>query len=192
MILPHHGKWPQIDSTAFIAPTADLIGEVEIGSQSSVWFQCVVRGDVNWIRIGDRTNIQDQSLLHVTRKTSPLLIGDEVTVGHRVTLHGCTIGDRCLIGMGAVILDDAEIGHDCIVGASALVTKGVKIPPKSLVIGAPAKVARPLTQEELEFLKKSAANYVGDSVEYRTYVRGPERLGSNPHELGGTEGDDGT
>lgn len=183
MILPHHGCWPVIHETAFVAPSADVIGEVEIGSHSSVWFQVVIRGDVHSIQIGNRTNIQDHSMLHVTRKKSPLKIGDEVTVGHRVTLHGCTLGNRILVGMGAIIMDDAEIGDDCIIGAGALVTKGTKVPPKSLVIGMPARVARELTPEELEFLPRSAANYVGDAMDYYSYVRGPEKLGKDLSDL---------
>ncbi len=183
MILPHHGKWPQIHETAWIAPSADVIGEVEIGELSSVWFQVVIRGDVHWIKIGKRTNVQDHSMLHVTRKKSPLTIGDDVTIGHRVTLHGCTIGNRVLLGMGAIVLDDAQVGDDCIVGAGALVTKGTIVPNGSLVIGAPAKVARPLKPEELAFLKQSAENYVGDSREYQSYVRGPARLGTSNEDL---------
>lgn len=183
MILPHHGIWPKLHETAFIAPSADIIGDVEIGGHCSVWFQVVIRGDVNTIRIGDRTNIQDHSMLHVTRKTSPLKIGDEVTVGHRAMIHGCTIGNRVLVGMGAIILDDAEIGDDCIIGAGALVTKGTKIPPKSLVIGMPAKVARPLKQEEIDWLRQSAENYVGDAMEYYRYVRGPARMGAEHADL---------
>jgi carbonic anhydrase/acetyltransferase-like protein (isoleucine patch superfamily) len=183
MILPHHEVWPKIHETAFIAPSADIIGDVEIGADSSVWFQVVIRGDVHSIRIGTRTNIQDHSMLHVTRGQSPLKIGDEVTVGHRVTLHGCTVGNRVLIGMGAIVLDDAIIGDDCIIGAGALVTKGVKIPPGSLVIGSPGKVARALKPEELAFLPKSAENYVNDSAEYRGYVRGPQRLGQEDLDL---------
>lgn len=191
MIIPHHGKWPQVHETAFVAPSADLVGEVEIGEDSSVWFQVVVRGDVNRIRIGRRTNIQDHSMLHVTRpkqaddagKGSPLTIGDDVTVGHRVTLHGCTVGSRVLIGMGAIVLDDAVIGDDCIVGAGALITKGAVIPSGSLVIGMPAKVVRALKPDELAFLPKSAANYVRDLIEYRGSVPGPSRLGSQHLDL---------
>lgn len=188
MILPHHGRWPNIHETAFVAPSADVIGEVEIGAHSSIWFQVVVRGDVNTIRIGTRTNVQDHSMLHVTRKTSPLKIGDEVTVGHRVTLHGCTIGNRVLLGMGSIVLDDAEIGDECVIGAGTLVTKGVKIPPRSLVLGSPGKVVRELRPDEIAFLAQSAANYVGDLAEYRSYVRGPARLGDDDSDL---EHDDG-
>ena len=183
MILPHHGRWPKVHETAFVAPSADVIGEVEIGAHSSVWFQVVIRGDVHQITIGERTNIQDHSLLHCTRKMSPLRIGNDVTVGHRATLHGCTIGDRVLVGMGAIVLDDAIVGDECIIGAGALVTKGAKIPAKSLVVGMPAKVKRTLTAEELAFLPKSAANYVGDSAEYHGYVPGPVRLGDNQSDL---------
>lgn len=183
MILPHHGKSPQIHETAFIAPSADVIGDVVIGAQSSIWFQVVVRGDVNDIKIGSRTNVQDHSMLHVTRKTSPLRIGDEVTVGHRVLLHGCTVGNRVLVGMGAIILDDAVIADDCIVGAGSLVTKGKTFPSGSLIMGSPAKVVRPLNPEELAFLKKSADNYVKDSAEYRGYVLGPKTLGQDGRDL---------
>lgn len=183
MILPHHGIWPKIHETAFVAPSADVIGDVEIGAESSVWFQVVIRGDVNDIKIGARTNIQDQSCLHVTRRKAPLRIGDDVTVGHRVMLHGCTLGNRILVGMGAIVMDHAVIGDDCIVGAGALVTQGTEVPSGSLVMGSPAKVARPLKPEELAFLKQSAQNYVGDSREYRSYVRGPRRLGSSQADL---------
>ena len=175
MIIPHHKIWPKIHDSAFIAPSADIIGEVEIGKESSVWFQVVIRGDVHAIKIGNRTNVQDQSMLHVTWKRSPLIIGDEVTVGHRVTLHGCKIGNRVLIGMGSIILDDAEIGDECVIGAGALITQRQKIPPRSMVLGAPAKVVRELKPEEIAFLKQSADHYVDDSREYLTYVPGPRR-----------------
>ena len=183
MILPHHGKWPQIHETAFIAPSADIIGEVEIGEESSIWFQVVVRGDVMPIKIGRRTNVQDLSMLHVTRKKAALTIGDEVTVGHRVMLHGCSIGNRVLVGMGAILMDHVEVGDDCIIGAGALLTQGMKVPAKSLVFGSPAKVVRELKQEEIDFLRKSAENYVGDSREYRSYVQGPRKLGRDDRDL---------
>ncbi len=171
MILPHKGFNPVIPESCFIAPSADIIGDVELGEESSVWFQVVIRGDVNRIRIGARTNVQDGSVLHVTRnhppmKGAPLTIGDDVTIGHRVTLHGCTLGSRILVGMGAVILDEAVIGDDSIVAAGALVTKGKQFPPKSLIQGAPAKAVRELTTEELHLLKASATNYVGDTKLY--------------------------
>ncbi len=171
-ILPHHGKWPEIDPSVFLAPSADIVGEVSIGAESSIWFQCVVRGDVNWIKIGKRTNIQDHSMLHVDRRGSPLTIGDEVTVGHRVMLHGCTIGDRCLVGMGAIVMNNAVVGEDSIIGAGALITEGKSFPPRSLIMGMPAKAVRELTEEELKYLQKSAANYVGDSREYIELLAG--------------------
>lgn len=178
MILAHPTKdcRPVIPASVFVAPTADVIGEVTIGEHSSIWFQVVVRGDVNWIKIGARTNIQDQSCLHVTRRKSPLTIGDEVTVGHRVMLHGCTLGSRILVGMGSIIMDDAVIGDDCIIGAGALVTQRTVVPAGHLVMGSPAKVVRPLKQEELDYLKKSAQNYVNDSAEYMNFLKTKELL----------------
>ncbi|MFQ5587311.1 MAG: gamma carbonic anhydrase family protein [Nitrospiria bacterium] len=157
---------PVIPADVFIAPSADVIGDVEIGVESSVWFGTVIRGDVHYIRIGARTNIQDLSMLHVTRKTHPLVIGNEVTVGHHVTLHGCTVKDRVLVGMGAVILDGARIGEDCIIGAGALVTQGMEIPPGSLAFGNPARVRRSLTVEEKAFLPESARQYRELSLNY--------------------------
>ena len=171
MILPHKGIEPVVPESCFVAPSADIIGDVELGEESSVWFQVVIRGDVNHVRIGTRTNIQDGSILHVTRdkppmKGAPLIIGDDVTIGHRVTLHGCTLKNRILVGMGAVILDGAEIGDDSIVAAGALVTKGKKFPAGSLIQGSPAKVERELTGAEISMLKASAMNYVGDTKLY--------------------------
>ncbi len=183
MILPYRGHWPKIHETAFVAPSADIIGDVEIGGHSSIWFQVVIRGDVHRIRVGNNTNIQDHSMLHVTREKSPLHIGHDVTIGHRVTLHGCTIHNRVLVGMGAIILDDAEIGEDCLIGAGALLTKNTKIPARSLVLGVPGRVVRALTEVEVAGLAQSAENYVGDCIEYHGYVAGPVRVGSSPLEL---------
>jgi carbonic anhydrase/acetyltransferase-like protein (isoleucine patch superfamily) len=192
MILPHREVNPVIPDSCFVAPSADIIGDVVLGEESSVWFQVVIRGDVNSIRIGSRTNIQDGSVLHVTRdkkpmKGAPLLIGDEVTIGHRVTLHGCTLKDRILVGMGATILDGAVIGDDSIVAAGALVTKGKVFPPRSLIQGSPAKVVRELTDEEVAILKASAENYVGDT---RIYNEEFEHLFSD-HDHGEGCGDEG-
>jgi gamma-carbonic anhydrase len=183
MIIPHHGHTPRIHETAFIAPSADIIGDVEIGEHSSIWFQAVLRGDVHRIRVGARTNIQDHSVLHVTRDQSACTVGDDVTVGHRATLHGCTIGNRVLVGMGAIILDDAVIGDDCLIGAGALVTKGTKVPSGHLVLGSPAKVTRRLKPEEIAFLPKSAAGYVSDASEYRAFVPAAPRLGNSTADL---------
>ncbi len=149
-----------------VVDSAQIIGDVEIGEESSVWFNAVVRGDVNYIRIGKRTNIQDGCVLHVARRTLPLIIGDEVTVGHNVTLHACTVGSRVLVGMGATVMDGAEIGDNSIVGAGSLVTPGTKIPSNSLALGSPARVKRELTEEELRGIRESAAHYVADIETY--------------------------
>jgi len=159
MLRTYRGVAPIVAANAFIEDTAVVIGDVVIGSDSSVWFHAVVRGDVHFIRIGHRTNIQDLSLLHVTHDTYPLTLGDDITIGHRVTLHGCTIRDRVLVGMGAIIMDGAVVEEDCIIGAGSLVTERTQIPPKSLVIGSPAKVKRTLTDDELSWIKESASNY---------------------------------
>jgi gamma-carbonic anhydrase len=166
MIHPFKEKKPQIDASALVMESAQIIGDVVIGEESSVWFNAVIRGDVNHIRIGKYTNIQDGCVLHVARRTLPLIIGDEVTVGHNVILHACTIGSQCLIGMGAIVMDGAEIGESSIIGAGSLVTPGTKIPPRSLVLGSPAGVKRELTEEEIRGIRESAANYVGDIENY--------------------------
>lgn len=167
MIKPYKGIWPRIDESVYMDESAIVIGDVEIGARSSLWCNAVVRGDVHYIRIGERTNVQDNSVLHVTKDTYPLVIGDDITIGHSVTLHGCTVRDRCLIGMGAVILDNAEIGEDSLVAAGALVTEGMKVPPGSLLMGVPAKVVRETTAEEKARILRSAGNYIGYSDNYR-------------------------
>jgi len=160
MIAPFVENYPTVPSSVFIAESAQVIGNVTIGAYSSIWFGSVVRGDVHYIRIGERTNIQDLSVLHVTRKTHPLVVGNEVTVGHHTTLHGCTIFDRTLIGMGAIVLDGAVVSAGSIVGAGALVPEGMIVPSGVLVVGVPAKVRRELTPEEKGFLLQSSKNYV--------------------------------
>ena len=166
MIRTFQGIKPTIAASAFIEETAVVIGDVVIGEESSVWFHAVVRGDVHSIRIGRRTNIQDLSVLHVTHETHPTVLGDDVTVGHHVVLHGCTIKDRVLIGMGALIMDGAVIGEDCVVGAGALVTERTIVPPKSLILGALAKVKRPVTEAVLAWIRESAQNYVRYTRQY--------------------------
>ncbi|PID47703.1 MAG: gamma carbonic anhydrase family protein [Proteobacteria bacterium] len=158
---------PKIGKNVFIAPSADIIGGVEIGEDSSVWFNCVLRGDVHFIKIGKRTSIQDLSMLHVTHYKKPdksdghpTIIGDDVTIAHKVMLHGCTIENACLIGMSATILDGAVIGYESIVGANSLVTKHKKFPPRSLILGNPARLVRSLSDAEVASLYKSAKNYV--------------------------------
>lgn len=167
MILPFEGKFPKLHESVFVVDGAYIIGDVEIGKDSSVWFNTVIRGDVNYIRIGERTNIQDLSMLHVEKDLYPLIIGNEVTIGHSVTLHGCRIKDRCLIGMGAIILNNAEIGEESIIGAGTLVTENTVIPPRSLVIGSPGRVKRKVTEEELKWIEVSAQNYVNYVRRYR-------------------------
>lgn len=154
------GQTPRIDPSAFVAETAAVIGDVEIGARSSLWFGAVLRGDVHQIRVGDETSIQDNAVVHVTQHRNGTYVGSRVTVGHNVTLHGCTIGDQCIIGMGCVILDRAEVGDRCIIGAGALVTPGTKIPAGYLAVGSPARPSRLLREEELAWLDASAQHYV--------------------------------
>ena len=166
------GKTPVIHPSCFVAPDATLIGDIVMGRNSSIWFRCVLRADVQPVRIGERTNIQDGSIVHGTkegggRKGAATSIGSEVTVGHGVILHGCQIADRCLIGMGSIIMDGAKIESDVIVGAGSLVVEGQHIPSGHLALGRPAKVLRPLSAEELQFLKISAQNYIDYSSWYQ-------------------------
>jgi gamma-carbonic anhydrase len=153
------GTTPLIASNVYVAPSAILLGKVSIGSGSSVWFQSVIRADINEIRIGSETNIQDGSILHVADQYG-LAIGNQVSCGHRAILHACSIHDRVLVGMNAVVMDGAEVGAGSIIGAGALLTKGTRIPPGSLVLGSPAKVARPLTLNEQRGIEDLAAKYV--------------------------------
>ncbi len=173
MIYPFKHWSPKPVKNSWIADSADVIGNVTIGEDVSIWFGSVIRGDVHKITIGDRTNIQDLSMLHVTHYKKddmsdghPTIIGSDVTIGHRVMLHGCTIEDACLIGMSATILDGAVIGKESIVGAGALVTKNKKFPPRSLIMGTPAKLIRELTDAEVQELYDSAARYVEFKNDY--------------------------
>lgn len=167
MISAFQNNHPKIDETAFVADNATIIGDVEIGAQSSVWFGAVVRGDVNYIRIGARTNIQDGSIIHVSSKTHPTILEDEVTLGHRVTLHGCRVERGSLIGIGAIVLDGARIGAHSLIGAGSLVTPNTIIPPRSLVLGSPARVRRELTEEEIYKQARFWQNYVELSRVYQ-------------------------
>ena len=160
MIRPFRGKHPQIHPTAYVADTAVVIGDVEIGAESSVWFGAVVRGDVFYIRIGARTNIQDGTVIHVTNGTHATILEDEVTVGHNVTLHGCHVERGCLVGMGSIVMDDVRVGAQSLIAAGALVSPGTQIPPRSLVMGVPARVKRPLTDEEVAGLDVYWQNYI--------------------------------
>ncbi|MBX7149443.1 gamma carbonic anhydrase family protein [bacterium] len=170
MILPFKNINPNIGKDVFLAPQSVVIGDVEIGEGSSVWFNTVIRGDVNTIRIGKKTNIQDLTMVHVTNADAPkpanTVIGDYVTIGHRVIVHGCTVKDRSLIGMGAILLDNAVIEEDCIIGAGSLVTSGTVIPAGSMAFGNPAKVVRKLTDIEKAMLIVSAEHYYELSKKY--------------------------
>lgn len=166
IILPYRDILPKIAPSAFIAPTATVIGDVEIGEDAGIWFGCIIRGDVNIIRIGARTNIQDGTIVHVMRDTHPTTLGDEVTVGHAAVLHGCTLHDRVLVGMGAVILNGAVVESDSIIAAGALVVEGARIPARSLVMGRPAAVKRALTDQEVASIRDYAARYVKYRLDY--------------------------
>lgn len=166
-IRSYQGRGPEIAASAYIDPASVIIGDVVIGEDSSVWPLCVVRGDVNYIRIGARTNIQDGSILHVMKDEYPLILGDDITVGHAVTLHGCTIESRCLIGMRATILNGVVIGEGSIVAAGTLLTERTVIPPRSLVVGAPGRVKRMLTAIDQATIDRYAERYVNYKNIYR-------------------------
>ncbi len=168
LIRSYRGRTPKIAPTAYIDPAAVVIGDVTLGEDSSVWPGTVLRGDVNFIRIGARTNIQDGSVLHVLRDDFPLILGDSVTVGHGVILHGCTVESRCLIGMGAIILNGARIGSGSIVAAGTLVPEGTVVAPGSLFMGHPGKFRRPLTDEDQASIDRYAARYVEYKETYRS------------------------
>ncbi len=177
MLLRYKEWFPKFGKNTWVAPDSTVIGNVETGEECSIWFGCVVRGDVHKIRIGDRSNIQDLTMIHVTHYKKedmsdghPTIIGSDVTVGHRVMLHGCTIEDGCLIGMNSTILDGAVIGKESIVGAGALVTGGKKFPPRSLILGSPAKAVRELSDEEVEELYASAKRYVEFKNDYIEFL----------------------
>ena len=167
MIKSFQDRTPRIHDSVFVAENAVIIGDVEIGKDASVWYNCMLRGDVNYIRIGERTNIQDATIIHVSRKTHPTVLEDEVTVGHSVTLHGCYVETGSLIGIGAIILDGARIGKNSLIAAGSLVTPDTEIPPCSLVMGSPAKVKRELTDEEVKDLHRFWRNYIKLSAVYK-------------------------
>ena len=176
MIQPFLNCHPRLDHTNFVAPSADVIGDVVLGAHSSVWFNATIRGDVHWIRIGQASNVQDNAVVHVTNGKAPTRIGDYVTIGHSAVIHGCTIENNVLVGMGAVILDHAVVGCDSMIGARALVTQSVRIPPRSLVLGVPGRVVRELIQEEVLRIRSYSDNYVGYSAIYL----GQEAPSENP------------
>ena len=164
------GKTPQVDSTAWIADSAQVMGHVTLGPDASVWFGCVLRGDTESMTIGEGSNIQDLSVLHADHGM-PLTIGRHVTVGHKVMLHGCTIGDESLIGIGAIVLNGARIGKNCLVGAGSLVTEGKEFPDGSMIMGTPAKVVRELTPEQIEGLRLSAQHYIDNARMFRATLK---------------------
>jgi carbonic anhydrase/acetyltransferase-like protein (isoleucine patch superfamily) len=158
---------PEIGAEVYVDPSAVLVGRIKIGDLSSVWPNVSARGDVNWIEIGRRTNVQDNSVLHVTIETHPLSIGDDVTIGHGCILHGCTVKDRCLIGMGSVVLDGATVGPDAMVGAGSVVKQGDVVPSGTLYLGVPARYRRDLSEEEIAAILESAREYHSYALEYR-------------------------
>ncbi len=167
IIESYMGKYPKIDETVYLCENIVIVGDVEIGKGSSIWFGSVVRGDVNYIRIGANTNVQDNSVLHVQHDTGPLIIGNGVTIGHSVNLHGCEIGDNCLIGIGAIVLTGARVGKNCIIAAGALVKENEAIPDCSLVAGIPGVIKKNLNAKEIESIRESANNYVKYVKRYR-------------------------
>jgi carbonic anhydrase/acetyltransferase-like protein (isoleucine patch superfamily) len=166
MLRPFRGLFPRVHPTAFIDDSAQVIGDVEIGEESSVWMSVVIRGDVHRIRVGRRTNVQDGTVVHVMNRTHPTTIGDNVTVGHAAILHGCTIEDQCLIGMGAILLNGAHVGTGSIVAAGTLIVQDMIVPPGSLVMGSPGRVKRQLTVAEVEDIQAYADRYVGYRLDY--------------------------
>ena len=166
MILPYRGVYPSIHRTAFVAPGADVIGRVRLAKDASIWFGCVLRGDVNRIDIGEATNIQDGSILHVD-DNHPCVIADHVHVGHHVNLHGCRVERGAMIGIGAIVLSGAKIGAGAIVGAGSVVLEGTKIPPRMLAVGAPARIVRPVTPRDLMYIRGWVAKYVRLAKAYR-------------------------
>jgi carbonic anhydrase/acetyltransferase-like protein (isoleucine patch superfamily) len=170
MIRPHRGRLPHVHPTVFVDDSAQVIGEVEIGEESSVWMCVVIRGDVNWIRIGRRTNIQDGAVVHGMLGTHPTTLGDNVTIGHGAMIHGCTVEDRCLIGMGVILLNGSHVGTESIVAAGTLLVEGMRVPPRSLVMGSPGKVKRTLTDDEVASIQGYADRYVGYRLDYLNNV----------------------
>ena len=166
MLRPYRGQLPRVHPTAFVDASAQVIGDVEIGEDSSVWMCVVIRGDVHSIKIGTRTNVQDGSIVHAMTGTHPTSIGDNVTVGHAAVIHGCTIENQCLIGMGAIVLNGAHVGAGSIVAAGTLLVEGQKVPPRSLVMGSPGKVKRLLTHAEAADIQRYADHYVGYRLDY--------------------------
>lgn len=168
MIVTLREHAPRIGSGCFVAPDAWLIGEVEIGDRVSIFFGAVLRGDILPIRVGSETNLQEHVMVHTTGGRAPAVIGSQVTVGHRAIVHGCRVGDRCLIGMGSIVLDEAVLEDECLIGAGAVIPEGMKVPSRSLVLGVPGKIVRKLGEDDIRGLKQAAAGYVRLGAEYQT------------------------
>jgi carbonic anhydrase/acetyltransferase-like protein (isoleucine patch superfamily) len=166
MLRPYRGLLPRVHPTAFIDDSAQVIGDVEIGEESSVWMCVVIRGDVNRIRIGRRSNVQDGAIVHVMKDTHPTIVGDDVTIGHAAVVHGCTIEERCLIGMGAILLNGVRVGSGSIIAAGSLLPEGTDVPPRSLVMGSPGKVRRTLSDADLDEIQMYADRYVAYRLDY--------------------------
>jgi len=166
MIHPYQAATPRLHPTAFVHESAHVIGDVELGEDASVWFCSVVRGDVNVIRIGRGTNIQDGTVIHVNRRGQPTIVEDFVTVGHAARLHGCRIASHCLIGIGSIVLDGVELGEECLVAAGTLVPPGLKVPPRSLLMGSPATVRREINAQDLDLIRRSAQYYIALKNDY--------------------------
>lgn len=166
MLRPYRGTVPRVHPSAFIDDSAQVIGDVEVGEDSSIWMCAVVRGDVHWIRVGRRSNVQDGTVVHAMTGTHPTSIGDEVTIGHAAVIHGCTIEDRCLIGMGAIVLNGARVGAESIVAAGTLLVEEMQVPPRSLVMGTPGRVKRALTDAEVVGIREYADRYVAYRRDY--------------------------
>ena len=171
MIHPYRSATPRLVPSVWVADSAHVIGDVELGADASVWFGAVVRGDVNIVRIGRGTNIQDGTIIHVNRLGTPTILGDYVTVGHAARLHGCSIASHCLVGIGAIVLDGAEIGEESIIASGALVAPGTKIPPRSMVMGAPGRVKREVTADDLDLIRRSAEGYIALKNDYLAAAR---------------------
>lgn len=169
------GTAPLVHPSCFVESSAQLIGDVQLGEQSSVWFNSVLRGDVQQIRVGRRSNIQDLCMVHVVRDRWATQLGDEVTVGHHVVLHGCRLGNHILVGMGSILLDGVKVGDDCVIAAGTLLTPGTEIPPGSLVMGSPGRVKRPVSDEERAWIARTAEHYVGYAQEYQRERRAEQR-----------------
>jgi len=167
MLRPYRGQVPRVHPSAFIDDSAQVIGDVEIGEESSVWMCVVIRGDVNRIRIGRRSNVQDGTIVHVMKDTHPTVIGDNVTIGHGAVVHGCTIEDQCLVGMGAILLNGVIVGSGSIIAAGTLLPEGTQVPPRSLVMGSPGKVRRTLSDGDLDEIQMYADRYVAYRLDYQ-------------------------